>query len=1228
MNEELEAGDGRDQRRSSGSGSKRGRRDVEDFGRGDFAEEDYGYDEYGTTSSAADTPASAAAAAAAAAAKATATTTATAGSSSIGRAKHGKEAATGGGGGDGKAELIRQRNCENARKARARKKLEVHQLQEQVEKLKQLHARGKLEARKARELSTRMASTSTSNEVLRRQSLRTFMKFRCENVKNREKWAEIVDERFTMTLPITPYRWFNGRRVFNDSRVLRGIDDVMTDNGSLAVLVESLGCGTLPWRQEMEKGHGHGVKLVCEMDDNDVLTSHNTAMCSFVLRTTNAVKHGARREWRCRGMLSAKFIPGSAMLVAVEHVFDVTSLMQQLQKVVGEEKEMPVVPNTPRGACQPSNEARVIMTATPPYAVVCCNQSWTKLCGYSQEDIQGQTLKAIQGPRTDAGGLAALNREIERGQAASAVLLNYKSDGTEFLNYLRVYPLVGDGRGTVTHLLGVLQEQAGPGGPDPPQSEGKTPLGSRGRRQQRPERESSGAVVPGATTLAAADATAPTAAAAAAAKAGESSSATNPWRGRRSIDFGAPCTPDSAMMPPSSTSSSSGLPSTGGARRREEGGGGRSGAAGAGNGACVRSPVKREPGIEGGDLAEGGAASCFAGAGAVGDAGTTAWLADDRASLRREQLRWRRRLDDKTRIGQPRLEEEEEEEKPAVPLLSGATPRASLQPWMLERPQQWLLLQQQQQQQQRLLLQQLQPKQQQRQPKQPGDEEVEEGDKAEAAGCVEGFGEDVSTDEAFLDWADVLAGSPGPPALSDSALPEINVQGLDASVGGSGATAETAAGGLLSEPEPERPRSVSNSVVSIGSDGSWRPAPERTGLDLGALREGTPVDGGRPRPGDGPGARWGGSDHHRSLEQDTSADRGPRSVSDSAVCGAAPSAQRAFPVEGTSWDLLFSRCAERRSPPGKDTGGLSNADTRRVPAQGVLTAAGGSPGMCGLSRADGGGGVVGASTQQQQQQQPLPVDVDVDFSDLLLTPEELFRPPPAPSAAAAATAGGGGGGGGGASSSGSGSGNLLTMQTLGMFNPTLMSDVPWANYGVSGGCEVFRDPAAGAAPAAAAAATGGAGGRGGGGIGGMFHGGSWASATPSAGLAGLGQQPGGGDETAAVAPPPHHKNPGSVSGPKRGLSAAAASVAPTAMELSTEGSDLAGCQLGGAWPVQGDMLFSRTPLDAEADMGSTNRGLGDAWGCGADMPGGDLRNSSSHLSQPLRNFSSPPNGFG
>lgn len=74
-----------------------------------------------------------------------------------------------------------------------------------------------------------------------------------------------------------------------------------------------------------------------------------------------------------------------------------------------------------------------------------------------QESIQGQTLKAMQGPRTDPSVLAALKREIQRGRPTSSLLLNYKRDGTMFLNYLRVYPLIGDARGTITHFLGVLQ---------------------------------------------------------------------------------------------------------------------------------------------------------------------------------------------------------------------------------------------------------------------------------------------------------------------------------------------------------------------------------------------------------------------------------------------------------------------------------------------------------------------------------------------------------------------------------------------------------------------------------------------------------------------------------------------------------------------------------------------------------------------------------------------------
>lgn len=71
--------------------------------------------------------------------------------------------------------------------------------------------------------------------------------------------------------------------------------------------------------------------------------------------------------------------------------------------------------------------------------------------------MQGQTLGFMQGPKTDASALSTLKRQIEKCQASSSLLINYKCDGSSFLNYLRVYPLIGDPMGTVTHFLGVLQ---------------------------------------------------------------------------------------------------------------------------------------------------------------------------------------------------------------------------------------------------------------------------------------------------------------------------------------------------------------------------------------------------------------------------------------------------------------------------------------------------------------------------------------------------------------------------------------------------------------------------------------------------------------------------------------------------------------------------------------------------------------------------------------------------
>lgn len=69
---------------------------------------------------------------------------------------------------------------------------------------------------------------------------------------------------------------------------------------------------------------------------------------------------------------------------ALRPFFFCFSVFSRIGRASGDEGGMPVVPNTPIGACQPSREPRVITTATPPFTVVRCNEPWTKLCGYTQ----------------------------------------------------------------------------------------------------------------------------------------------------------------------------------------------------------------------------------------------------------------------------------------------------------------------------------------------------------------------------------------------------------------------------------------------------------------------------------------------------------------------------------------------------------------------------------------------------------------------------------------------------------------------------------------------------------------------------------------------------------------------------------------------------------------------------------------------------------------------------
>ncbi len=84
--------------------------------------------------------------------------------------------------------------------------------------------------------------------------IRLLLNNRAANITDRDRWSCLLDESFTMTMPVTPYRSFNHRtEVRGGQRVLCGIDAVIADTASLAIMVEGLGHGNSAWSEAVKR---------------------------------------------------------------------------------------------------------------------------------------------------------------------------------------------------------------------------------------------------------------------------------------------------------------------------------------------------------------------------------------------------------------------------------------------------------------------------------------------------------------------------------------------------------------------------------------------------------------------------------------------------------------------------------------------------------------------------------------------------------------------------------------------------------------------------------------------------------------------------------------------------------------------------------------------------------------------------------------------------------------
>lgn len=88
----------------------------------------------------------------------------------------------------------------------------------------------------------------------------------------------------------------------------------------------------------------------------------------------------------------------------------------------------------------------------PGPKIVYANKGFTKLTGYTLEEVLGKTPRILQGPKTDRATLDRLKKNLIEGQSFFGQTVNYRKDGSEFINQWDIHPLENE-NGEITHWV-------------------------------------------------------------------------------------------------------------------------------------------------------------------------------------------------------------------------------------------------------------------------------------------------------------------------------------------------------------------------------------------------------------------------------------------------------------------------------------------------------------------------------------------------------------------------------------------------------------------------------------------------------------------------------------------------------------------------------------------------------------------------------------------------------
>jgi len=108
-----------------------------------------------------------------------------------------------------------------------------------------------------------------------------------------------------------------------------------------------------------------------------------------------------------------------------------------------------------------TNDAVMITHADPVDEpgprIVYVNEAFTKMTGYTSEDLIGKTPRILQGPKSDRDELARLKTALINWESCEITTINYKKNGDEFWVNLSVSPVANE-KGWYTHFIAIERD--------------------------------------------------------------------------------------------------------------------------------------------------------------------------------------------------------------------------------------------------------------------------------------------------------------------------------------------------------------------------------------------------------------------------------------------------------------------------------------------------------------------------------------------------------------------------------------------------------------------------------------------------------------------------------------------------------------------------------------------------------------------------------------------------